>query len=153
MRVVFALALAGLWACGDASQLAERAAKAREKAAQEDTVQMADDAYSLVRFDTIDWGSERVLRERGQVVWRVSCQKCHGEGGLGDGGLVIKGDTLQPPSFLEPGWRFATNTDSLRRYIFRGNADGMPHWGLVPLKPYDIGAVAIFIQRDLRERD
>jgi hypothetical protein len=27
----------------------------------------------------------------------------------------------------------------------------MPHWGLVPLKPYDIGAVAFYIQHGLRE--
>jgi mono/diheme cytochrome c family protein len=153
MRAIFALArVAGLGACGDQAQsLAERASEAREKAAQEDTVQIADEAYDLAHFDTIDWGSEPVLLERGQLVWRVSCQKCHGEKGLGDAGFVLEGDTLKPPSFLEPDWRFATETDSLRRYIFTGNTSGMPHWGLVPLKPYDIGAVAFYIQHGLRE--
>ena len=148
-RCVVFLAVAMLVAC-DARELAERNATAREAEAQEDTVEIADEAYDLVRFDTIDWGSEEFVLDRGQLVWQVSCQKCHGAAGAGDAGFVLKGDTLRPPSFLEADWRYAADVDSLRRYIFKGNAEGMPHWGLIPMTPYDIGAVAVFIQKGLR---
>jgi mono/diheme cytochrome c family protein len=145
------LVLATAAAC-DARELAQRNEAARAAAAQADTVQIAAEAYDLARFDTIDWGSERFVLDRGQLVWQVSCMKCHGASGAGDAGFVLKGDTLRPPSFLAPDWRFATNLDSLRRYIFKGNTEGMPHWGLVPMTPYDIGAVAVYIQKGLRRR-
>jgi mono/diheme cytochrome c family protein len=142
--------VATVTAACDTRELAERNAAAREASAQADTVEIADEAYDLVRFDTIDWGSESFVLERGQLVWQVSCMKCHGDRGAGDAGFVLEGDTLRPPSFLEPGWRYGTNLDSLRRYIFKGNTEGMPHWGLIPMTPYDIGAVAVYIQKGLR---
>jgi mono/diheme cytochrome c family protein len=157
MRHAIGLTLAAfLAACGNgssATRAAEQAdsARAAATAAAGDTVQMASEAYDPIIFDTITWASESYAIRRGALVWQVSCQKCHGPAGRGDGGFVLRGDTLRPPSFLAADWRYATNLDSLRRYIFIGNEEGMPHWGLVPgMKRYDIDAVARFIQKDLR---
>jgi mono/diheme cytochrome c family protein len=145
-----------LAACGQgrgpatAEEQADSARVAR-MAAAEDTVRIAAEAYDPIIFDTITWPTADFAVRRGQTVWRISCMKCHGATGLGDAGFVLRGDTLRPPSFQDPDWRFATNLDSLRRYIFIGNKEGMPHWGLIPgMHSYDIDAVARFIQKDLR---
>ena len=62
----------------------------------------------------------------------------------------MQGDTLRPPSFLEPAWPLGEAPMALRQYIFSGNAAGMPYWGLVGLKYRDIDAVAYFIETPLR---
>lgn len=62
----------------------------------------------------------------------------------------MNGDTLHPPSFLEPDWRFADDEAGLRRRIFVGNARGMPHWGLQGVQPGDIVAVEKYIIHELR---
>jgi mono/diheme cytochrome c family protein len=116
----------------------------------EDTVAAAMAAFDPTAFDSISWPTTEDAVERGGVVFRFSCRKCHGEGGAGDGGFVTAGDTLRPPSFLTEDWPFAEDKDALRQQIFTGTADGMPHWGLEGLKPRDIDAVAIYIQESLR---
>ena len=140
-----------LWlvACGadpEARQAADEAARA---AAQADTMQMAHAAFDAVVFDTIKWDGDSLAVSRGDVVWNFSCRKCHGPTALGDGGFVLRGDTLHPPSFREPDWRFTRDLDGLRAYIFAGNEKGMPHWGLVGLTSRDIDAVAKYIQKHL----
>lgn len=117
---------------------------------REDSVQMAMTAFDPAAFDTISWESDQAASERGSLVFRISCSKCHGEGGAGDGGFVLQGDTLRPPSFLTPDWRFADDPIGLRRQIFSGNVAGMPYWGLVGLKYRDIDAVARYVTGTLR---
>ena len=63
---------------------------------------------------------------------------------------MLDGDTLSPPSWLGGDWRLTNRPIRLRRYIFSGNAAGMPYWGLVGLKYRDIDAVAHFIESPLR---
>ena len=116
-----------------------------------DSVGMALQAFDASVFDTISWESDQARSERGGLVFRISCTKCHGDHGAGDGGFVSAGDTLRPPSFLEPDWALAESPIGLRRYIFSGSVEGMPYWGLVGLKYRDIDAVAYFIESPLRE--
>jgi mono/diheme cytochrome c family protein len=101
-------------------------------------------------FDTIQWPSDSAALARGAVVWSYSCRKCHGDWGAGDGGFVQRGDTVRPPSFLAPDWQYATDRHGMRERVFTGTNDGMPHWGMVGLKPRDVDAVTLYIQRGLR---
>lgn len=115
-----------------------------------DSVALAAELYDPATFDTIEWVADSAALNRGAVVWTYSCQKCHGPTGQGDGGFVMDGDTLRPPSFQAEDWEFASDADALRRQIFQGTTEGMPHWGLVGLKARDIDAVTRYIQEVLR---
>lgn len=117
--------------------------------ADADSVAMALAEFTPAMFDTIAWKADTAQTNRGAVVWMFSCRKCHGDTGHGDGGWVMDGDTLHPPSFHAAGWRFASSREDLLRYIYAGNASGMPHWGVVGLKPRDIDAVTAYIQKQL----
>lgn len=135
--------LMGVAACGGADQ--------EEPVTQQvDSIAMAAAAYEPAAFDTVTWETETAAVERGGVVWAYSCQKCHGVRGRGDAGFVLRGDTLRPPSFLAIDWQYGNDPDGLRRAIFTGNEEGMPHWGLIGLKAKDIDAVARYILQDLR---
>lgn len=111
---------------------------------------LAQESYDPAAFDTVTWESEQAAVERGQVVYRFSCLKCHGERGLGDAGFVRGGDTLRPSSFREPDWPYADDKEGIREQIFVGTAEGMPHWGLTTLGAKDIDAVATYILKGLR---
>ncbi len=139
--------LIGLAACGGGSDAD------RQMTQEVDSVALAEAAYDSAAFDTITWESEQKAVERGGVVWAYSCRKCHGERGRGDAGFVLRGDTLEPPSFLAMDWALAGDPEAIRRAIFAGNAEGMPHWGLVGLGPKDIDAVVKYIMLDLRGGD
>jgi mono/diheme cytochrome c family protein len=115
-----------------------------------DSVGMAMEAFDAAAFDTIQWESSQAAIERGGLVYRISCAKCHGDGGRGNGNFVMQGDTLRPPSFLAADWRFAGDGVGLRQQIFSGNVAGMPYWGLVGLKYRDVDAVARYITDFLR---
>lgn len=119
-------------------------------AAHEDSVQFAAAAYDPANYDTIEWENRTKRLERGATVFRISCAKCHGYEGRGDGGFVQRGDTLRPPSFLESEWRFARDIDGLREQIYTGTSEGMPHWGLYGLKYRDVDAVSAYIAEELR---
>jgi mono/diheme cytochrome c family protein len=119
--------------------------------AQADSVMMASEMFDDAAFDTIAWDSFEGAQERGEVVFRFSCRKCHGETGLGDGGYVSKGEVLTPPSFLAEDWQFAEDRAGLRKKVFTGTATGMPHWGFYGLTHRDIDAVATHIQEVLRQ--
>jgi mono/diheme cytochrome c family protein len=147
-----AILMIGLLLAAACADPAERAAEAEamRQAAAADTVRLAAEAYDAAGFDAIEWEADSVALSRGSVVWAISCSKCHGPTGVGDGGFVMRGDTLRPPSFQADDWRFASDLDGLRRYVFAGNAEGMPHWGIAGLKPTDIDAVSRYIREKLR---
>ncbi len=149
---LLALALAPMiGACGGPDEAEVRAAEeAARYEAQADSVMLAESMYDPAAFDTISWATPEAKMDRGTVVWGVSCSKCHGPTGAGDGRFVQRGDTLYPPSFLDEDWRFADDLDGLRRQVFTGTAQGMPHWGFYGLKFRDIDAVAVYIQEKLR---
>jgi mono/diheme cytochrome c family protein len=117
-----------------------------------DTAAMAAALLTPETFDTVQWPSDSEAVERGAVVWSYSCQKCHGAWGAGDGGFVQRGDTVRPPSFHGPDWRFANDREGMREQVFTGTNEGMPHWGMVGLKPRDVDAVTLYIDRVLLGR-
>jgi mono/diheme cytochrome c family protein len=123
-----------------------------EVVASLDSIQLAREAFDPTMFDTVSWESREETLARGQVVYRFSCLKCHGEGGLGDGGFVRAGDTLKAPSFREATWVFAGDKAGIREQVFVGTAETMPHWGLVGLGARDVDAVASYILEGLPER-
>lgn len=146
LRTGFSLLLFALSAC----DVPERDAAVVTSA---DTVAAALATYDPAAFDTIRWESDSIALARGSDVFKWACAECHGQGGAGDGSFVNEqGDTLRPPSFLRPTWRFAGDHDGLRRQVFAGNAQGMPHWGLVKMLPRDIDAVTLYILKELREQ-
>ena len=138
---------AWLAACGGEPPVQE---VVQEGPSRADSVQLAAEAFNLAAFDTISWETPQAAVERGGLVFRISCTKCHGDGGRGNGNFVMGGDTLRPPSFLTADWRYANDPEGLRRAIFTGNVAGMPYWGLVGLKYRDVDAVARYIVDFLR---
>lgn len=141
------IALAWLGACGGEPPAQEVVVQGPSRA---DSVAIAMEAFDPAAFDTITWETPQAAAERGGLVYRISCSKCHGDGGRGNGNFVFQGDTLQPPSFLTTDWRFANDSVGLREAIYTGNVLGMPYWGLVGLKYRDVDAVARYIVDFLR---
>lgn len=137
-------------ACGPSEEERAAEAEATYTAAQADTMMLVESMYDPAAFDTIDWETPADRLDRGAFVWSFSCEKCHGASGVGDARFVLRGDTLQPPSFLAEDWRFADDPAALRKQIFTGTAEGMPHWGLYGLKFRDIEAVSTYILESLR---
>jgi mono/diheme cytochrome c family protein len=122
----------------------------RQAQAPADSVAIASALLTEESFDTIHWAADTAAVNRGAIVWQFSCQKCHGSDGRGDGGFVLRGDTLRPPTLVHEEWRFAHDPAGLRRQVFVGTDNGMPHWGLVGLKLRDVDAVAHYINEVLR---
>ena len=111
-----------------------------------DTLAAADAEFNEAAFDTIQWPADNAALARGAVVWKIGCAQCHGLEGRGDARFVNeRGDTLRPPSFVAADWRLAQNLAAIRRKIFDGNAQGMPHWGSRRMAYRDIDAVAQYI--------
>ena len=110
-----------------------------------DTVAVALTKFDPAMFDTVHWASDSVRLARGADVFKWACAECHGPRGYGDGGKVTaKGDTLRPPNF-HAGWRLAGDPMGVRRKVYTGNVQGMPHWGLRHIEPRDIDAVSAYI--------
>lgn len=120
------------------------------RAIRADSVAIAAAAFDPTAYDTIAWETPQAALERGGVVFRVSCAKCHGDGGRGNGNFVTQGDTLHPPSFLSLDWQYANDLMGLREAIFTGSILGMPYWGLAGLKYRDVDAVSRYIIEFLR---
>ncbi|UCC70963.1 MAG: c-type cytochrome [Gemmatimonadota bacterium] len=135
------LALVALAGCGGETA-ADR--EARMQAARADSLAMAQELYNATVFDTVSWESPDARVQRGALVWRASCEKCHGEGGRGDG-LGAQQLGIDVPSFLVPDWKYTYEADSLRERIFVGLAGEMPNWGLHGLGYRDIDAAVAYI--------
>ena len=140
------LAFAWLGACGGEVPQEE----VPEGPSRADSVGLAEAAFDATVFDTIAWDGDQTAIDRGGLVYRISCSKCHGDGGRGNGNFVFQGDTLRPPSFLTTDWQYAEDGIGLREKIFSGNVAGMPYWGLVGLRYKDVDAVAEYIVDFLR---
>lgn len=136
------LCLPFLAGCGEGETEAER--QARQLQARADSVMMAESQYDASVFDTLTWETPGARHERGGVVWRASCQKCHGRNGDGSGEYAQQLQ-LVVPSFLAADWPYAGDVATIRHRIFVGHERGMPNWGLHGLKYRDIDAVAGFI--------
>lgn len=109
----------------------------------------ADRTYGPATYDTLSWESEQAAIDRGRDIFAWACADCHGEEGRGDGGRVIDGDTIRPPSFQQTDWPFGDDPAALHRKVFVGNDLGMPHWGLRQMRPRDVVAVERYIRHEL----
>lgn len=143
------VALAWLGACGGEAP-PPPAEEPPPTLTRADSAEMALAAFDSTVYDTIQWASDDAALERGGLVYRVSCQSCHGEGGLGDRGFIFQGDTLRPPSFVASSWQYSRDPVGLRRRIYAGSVLGMPYWGLVGMTNKDVDAVARYILGVLR---
>jgi mono/diheme cytochrome c family protein len=124
----------------------ERTPDQRTEAAE---VELAERRYDPVAFDTVVWASQEAAVERGREIYTWVCADCHGPEGRGDGGRVIDGDTIRPPSFHREGWPYQADPEALHRQVFIGNTLGMPHWGLRLMRARDIVALEKYIRLDL----
>ena len=128
------------------------ACEAQEDAAQRsqaDETAAAAQQYDPAAYDTVEWASDSAAIARGGDIFLWVCAECHGEEGRGDGGRVIDGDTIRPPTFHRENWPYADDPDALHRKVFIGNTLGMPHWGLRQMRPRDIVAVEKYIRLEL----
>ena len=140
-----ALMLSGLtWLTACSGQESEEERQARMLQAERDSIAMADSLYESVVFDTLTWESREARLERGGVVWRSSCQKCHGADGKGAGELARQLEIEVPPLSVD-----TTDPAAIRRAIFVGHEGAMPNWGLHGLKYRDIDAVTAYIVQQL----
>ena len=137
-------AVAVLGACDTRDEAAEDAG-----ASQAEETAHAVQEYDPAAYDTVVWASDSAAIARGADIFKWACAECHGEEGRGDGGRVVDGDTLRPPSFHRENWAYAHDPDALHRKVFVGNMLGMPHWGLRQMRPRDIVAVERYIRLEL----
>jgi mono/diheme cytochrome c family protein len=110
---------------------------------------VAEQRYDPATFDTVVWASQEAAVERGREIYSWVCADCHGPEGHGDGGRVVDGDTIRPPSFHRADWAYEADAQALHRKVFVGNELGMPHWGLRLMRPRDIVALEQYIRLDL----
>lgn len=138
-------AVVGLAAC-EAEPEQTRLSEAEQVAA-------ATTQFDPAAFDTVSWESDEAAIERGRDIFKWACAECHGETGRGDGGRVIDGDTIHPPSFHQDNWPYADDPVLLQEKVFVGNTLGMPHWGLRQMRPRDVVAVDKFIRLEMIQDD
>ena len=148
IRIAVALAAVAALAVGYGCEPAPEPGETGEAA----IVEQASRAYSAAAYDTVRWASEEEAIARGRDIFKWACAECHGPEGRGDGGRVVDGDTIRPPSFQADDWPYADDPDALHRKVFIGNDLGMPHWGLRQMRPRDIVAVERYIRMELREQ-
>ena len=152
MRYKQVLALTGavlLLAAGCSREETEEERAERIRQARAESVAQAEAQYDASVFDTVTWESPEARLERGAVVWRSSCEKCHGGQGAGDGEMAVA-DSIGMPSFADADWAYAGNVSAIRHRIYVGHESEMPNWGLHGLKYRDVDAVAGYIAEVLR---
>lgn len=135
-RLAVPLAVSGLLILSACGGEPEAEIEARRAQAERDSIAMADSMFNPAVFDTVKWENADVRLERGALVWRTSCEKCHGASGQGGGELAQQFELEVPPLALE-----AEDVAAIRRAIFVGHQGAMPEWGLHGLKYRDIDAV------------
>ncbi len=142
---VASLTLLVVAGCAGEETEAERAERVRQ--ARADSVTTAEAQYDASVFDTVTWESPEARLERGAVVWRASCDKCHGGQGAGNGAAAQE-IQLTVPSFLAEDWRYRGDLDGIRHATFVGHESLMPNWGL-HVKYRDVDAVSGYINEVL----
>lgn len=142
--IVVAVLMAGLLGLAGCEAEPEEA-----RPTQAEEVATAERQYDPAAFDTVSWASDSAAIARGRDIFSWACAECHGEQGRGDGGRVIDGDTIRPPSFQRENWEYADDPDALHEKVFVGNTLGMPHWGLRQMRPRDVVAVERYIRFEL----
>jgi mono/diheme cytochrome c family protein len=145
MRRMALTAAVALAVSGVACEI-ERTPQTRTEAEE---VELAGRRYDPATFDTVVWASQDAAVDRGREIYAWVCADCHGPEGRGDGGRVIDGDTIRPPSFQREDWPYAEDPQALHRQVFVGNTLGMPHWGLRLMRPRDIVALEKYIRLEL----
>ncbi len=135
-------------AIGCKEQVSDEELAAEKAAARADSVSMAEALYDASVFDTLTWDSPIARVDRGALVWNVSCTKCHGDRGGGNGDYA-KQLQLKVPSFMVQDWKYDGDLDALRHRVFVGYSGAMPNWGLVGLPYRDIDAVSVYIATHL----
>ena len=145
--VVVGMLLASGCSPSDEEQAAQE--EADLELARADSVTTAEAMYDSAVFDTIQWESPDALLERGALVWRVSCQKCHGVEGRGDGSLTME-HALQTPDMLAADWQYAGDVTAIRHQVYVGHESEMPSWGLYGLAYRDVDAAANHIEAVIR---
>jgi mono/diheme cytochrome c family protein len=139
-------------ACGPSAEEQAAEAAAAAAAAEDSLLATAEAAFDESVFDTLTWESPEAQLARGEQVYNFSCSRCHGTRGLGDAEFVRGGDTLRPVSFLDSTWHLAGNVEGIRRAIFVGTTEQMPHWGLEGLSAEAVDAAAVYIIEGLPAR-
>jgi mono/diheme cytochrome c family protein len=114
------------------------------RVARADSVATAEGIYDSAVFDTIQWETPEAKLERGALVWRVSCVKCHGMEGGGDGSLATE-HAFAVPDMGTGDWAWAGDLAAIRHRVFVGHESQMPAWGLYGLSYRDVDAVATHI--------
>jgi mono/diheme cytochrome c family protein len=143
-RAFLLMLLAPLFAaCGSAGP------EGGQASAAPDSVALAAALFDPDVYDTITWQTHSAALQRGAVVFAHSCSRCHGMVGEG-GGVYAVTHQLAVPSLRRPDWPAGEDVPAVRRLVFTGTADGMPHWGLHGLKARDVDAVARYIATGLR---
>lgn len=142
--------LLGAAACGGGEEQPEQEPETTLRQARADSVSRAEARYDPAAFDTIGWESWSQRAERGRLVYNVSCRKCHGTRGGGDGETAVRFE-LEVPSLLTDDWSYAGDQAAIRRRIFVGHESEMPTWGLYGLAYRDIDAVSLYVDEVLRE--
>lgn len=148
------IALASVGCEGSEEQAEQMRAEQTEarQLARADSVARAEAEYDPAVFDTVRWGSDGERLERGAVVWRFSCRKCHGTTGMGDGETAQDLD-IDMPVIVAEDWEYAGDPEAIRHRIYVGHESDMPTWGLYGLEYRDIDAVTYFIENHLRSPD
>lgn len=149
LRLALPVALILVTACGptDEERAAARAESLRQ--ARADSTARAEGMYDPAAFDTISWAAPDSALARGATVWSVSCQRCHGFIGRGDGDLATE-HGLEMPDLTRTPWEYDGDLEAIRHRIFVGHESEMPNWGLHGLAYRDIDAVARHILDDIR---
>ena len=136
-------------ACGPGEEQTAAQDPEALRLARADSVATAEALYDSAVFDTIQWESPEARLERGALVWRVSCVKCHGMQGQGDGNLATE-HAFQVPDMVVADWSWAGDPAAIRHRVFVGHESEMPAWGLYGLAYRDVDAVANHIDEVLR---
>jgi len=131
--------------CAAAAACQKSGAQAGPPPNAADTVAVATAEFAPAAFDTVKWASDSLRLARGADVFKWGCAECHGPSGHGDGGKVINGVPLRPPNFHDAAWHLAGDTEAVRKKVYSGNVQGMPHWGLRRMELRDVDAVSAYV--------
>jgi len=151
-RPILAVIALAIVACGPSAEEQQAARTEALREARADSMAEAEAMFDPAAFDTISWINADSAVARGQVVYRFSCQKCHGFLGHGDGDLATEHD-LTMPDLTVPDWQYDGDLAAIRHRVFVGHQSEMPNWGLHGLAYRDIDAVAKHILTNIRGED